>query len=1079
MKDRSWKKFGIIFGILAIVLILVVLIFPKLIDLNRYNGIIVSEVEKVVGGKVNLGRISWGISHGIWLEINGFSILDASAFPGNVKLSRIYTNVSIPPLLKKKVVLNKLLLESSEVKMRLEPGTANDPKDQGSASKLTSEPKEKETKAGVEAQPGAPPSKASSTIDIGLPAVSPKPASFQLPVKIEIEKLVIKVDRLEIDDALTIPGQTQVRVYRDVDIAATHIVPGEEIAFNLTVGGGATSGLGALKAQGSFSGLTDTLKIENPNLKLKAVITALQMDAIKPYLKNSLLEKQLAGSVSLEIHYEGDLIKNHHSEGVIDLSQITYTDPSLFEAALPGQKTTLIYQVKLDPYDLTVEKLVLKLGNLSLDARADVHSWDKDPVIKSAEFSSDLPLVDLIPVVPWKLLGTNAGVIREICEGGGNITLSKVVLPEIHLSKLPKDPARLLPKVKLTASLNDITVPLRLSLPKIEGITGRVNLENDVLSVDNVQAKLGPLSLPTINIRATNIAGKPKVALRAKGPMQVVATSDAKVEKMLMKHGLKSLTGSAEIDMSADYDHRKPKNWVAKGSLVLKGVRAEAHPATVVMDNLQGEIKFNRKKTMNITAKDITARINQASVRLSGNFFGIGTPEMLVSAKAYAKQLDLAHLAELLPALKDLKLIGILDMNLDVNVPYSTPSKSRLNGTVTAHNAGFQVTASGLTVEKGNAEIELNGNTANIKTMTMQINEQQVTLSGNISNPVRPKAQLLIRSSDLNLDRLLSQDKAGRPSSKPSKDKEGQMEKKPVPEEKIGKAELPPLARKLTADLQMKADRGQYAGFQFQNLKLNLLYERGVIKNYDINFEIDDGHIATKGSADLRNLDHIPFTVDPDINAFPLEKLAPLIGIDKLPLNGPMSLKGRLRGHTGSSKELLASLDGDLNAEIGPGILNKIGKVGDLFTKILSITSIRGIFSGRMIENLSSEGIPFQSIKTQTSFAKGTLNLNNLDFESEAMNVNSQGTIDLINQGLNIEAILVPFETVNKAFNFIPIVGEKAGGLTKIHIDIKGPLEDPKIHTAEIKGLTRGVKDVAKEPVETLKDGGKNLKKLF
>ena len=149
--------------------------------------------------------------------------------------------------------------------------------------------------------------------------------------------------------------------------------------------------------------------------------------------------------------------------------------------------------------------------------------------------------------------------------------------------------------------------------------------------------------------------------------------------------------------MSADYDQRKPKNWAANGLLMLKGVRAEAHPATVVMDNLYGEIKFNRKKTMDITAKDITARINQAPVRLSGKLFGIGTPEMLVSTKAYAKQLDLAPLAELLPALRDFKLGGILDMDLDVNVPYSTPAKSRLNGTVTARNAGFQLASSDLT----------------------------------------------------------------------------------------------------------------------------------------------------------------------------------------------------------------------------------------------------------------------------------------------------------------------------------------------------------------------------------------------
>jgi hypothetical protein len=358
--------------------------------------------------------------------------------------------------------------------------------------------------------------------------------------------------------------------------------------------------------------------------------------------------------------------------------------------------------------------------------------------------------------------------------------------------------------------------------------------------------------------------------------------------------------------------------------------------------------------------------------------------------------------------------------------------------------------------------------------MTMLVNDQQIALSGHISNPVKPKVQLLIRSSDLNLDRLLPQNKASKPSSKPSKTKEGRMEKKPVPQEKNGETELSPLARELTADLQVQADRGQYTGFQFQNLKLNLLYELGVIKSYDINIDTDDGNITAKGSADLRNLDHIPFSVDPDINALPLEKVAPLLGIDKLPLNGPMSLKGRLRGHTGSSKELLAGLDGDLNAQIGPGSLNKIGKGGEFFAKILSTRHIREIFSGRMIEKFSSKGIPFKSIKTQASFAKGTLNLNNLDFDSEAMNVNSQGTLDLINQELNIEAILVPFKTVDKALGFIPIVGQTAESLTKMHIHIKGPLEDPKIHAAPIKEL---VKDVVKEPVENLKDAGKNLKK--
>lgn len=144
-----------ILSILAVFLILIVMITPKLIDLNQYNGLIVSEVQKAVGGKVKLGRISWGISHSIWLKVDGFSITGASAFPGDVKLTRIYANVSIHPLLARKVVLKKLLLESSEVRMRLEPGTAES---QSFVKEPAATSQEKEAKTGGQDQPIAPPS---------------------------------------------------------------------------------------------------------------------------------------------------------------------------------------------------------------------------------------------------------------------------------------------------------------------------------------------------------------------------------------------------------------------------------------------------------------------------------------------------------------------------------------------------------------------------------------------------------------------------------------------------------------------------------------------------------------------------------------------------------------------------------------------------------------------------------------------------------------------------------------------------------------------------------------------------------
>ena len=1321
MKTRKWKKVGLILSILASLCIAAVLIIPKVIDLNRYNDRIVSEIEKAIGGEVTLGSMSWGISNGIWLEANGFSIKDATAFPADIEISRLYLRASILPLLTKKVELKKIVVETPVIKMRLEPGTTMDQK--------TIFPK-KVSEAILESRPETPPSGKISSEKKQVPAVSPETTGSPLPVEISIEEVTISNGRIKLEDTLTLPDQKIVKVFTDVQLAATNVTPGEEMAFNLGFREGSESGLGTVKTQGTFSGLTESLALENPQLKLTAVISALAADTIKPYLKNSPLSQRLDGRVSLEVNYEGDLSMNHRSEGVIDLSQITYTDPSLWEAALSGAKTTLTYKAKLDPDDLTVEKIVIRRGNLSLNLSADVHSWNKHPIIKNAELSSDLPMADLVPLIPWKQLGERAGIIRPALEEGGKITIAKAVLSEYNPAELPATPEALLPKIDITAqisgvslqpsakipkienitgklqlvdgvaqvesltarvasislpeisakithltekplidarvqgrlqvkeifdedvkkllcdlgfeklvgaadmdltvkldsaqpeqvqlqgkvglrdfqvktsfmpafleSLNadvamesdfmnisnlttavvlptvanssggrfmvelngridawrrqpviilkrlktspvslpslapmvpweklgefaplvretllaggtvtiddvalpkidlskspkdlagllsgakaavdfaDITVRPISTIPKIEGITGQVTLEGGILAASNVTARLGPLTSPTLNIRATNIADHPKVSIQAKGPIRVVATRDASVEKLLKQYGLKSLTGSAEIDMNAEFDQRNPKEWIANVSLVLGGLRAETYPEAVVMDDLHGHIALNRKKTMDITAENITARINQAPIRLSGKLLNIGSPKLIINTRAHTKQLELAHLGELIPALKNLKLGGKLDMDVDAHLPYADPKKSKLNGALKTNNLQLQLAAQDLTVQEGNSEILLKGNAAQIKKMQMRVNDQILSIVGDIDNPIAPNVQLYVTSPNLNLDRLIPADQAKKGVSQTSPEKESRTKKKP---------ELPPMARNLTAELQINATQGQYKGLKFQKLKLHAIYDRGVIKSYDISFLVDESPIATKGSANLRDLEHITFAVDPDIQGLPLDKIVPLLGIDKLPVDGPLSLTGRLKGHTGSSKDLLSSLDGSLNVEVGPGRWMIIGRVGNLFASILALISIKGILSGRMVDNLEKEGITFEHIKSETNFEGGNMNINSFFFKSDTLDMNAQGTVGLLDEQLNIKAELVPLGTLDKAVGFVPVVGKAAAAITKIYLNIEGPLENPKINTKIAKGVATGGEDTTKGIGKGVEEGldfvGGGLKKVF
>ena len=100
-------------------------------------------------------------------------------------------------------------------------------------------------------------------------------------------------------------------------------------------------------------------------------------------------------------------------------------------------------------------------------------------------------------------------------------------------------------------------------------------------------------------------------------------------------------------------------------------------------------------------------------------------------------------------------------------------------------------------------------------------------------------------------------------------------------------------------------------------------------------------------------------------------------------MSGPISLSGRLQGKTGSSEDLLAGLHGNLEAQIGPGKLARIGRGGDFLARMLSLTSFRGIFTGSVFENFAGNGLPYQRITAQVAFNNGNMDLTNFRFDEQ------------------------------------------------------------------------------------------------
>jgi uncharacterized protein YhdP len=593
---------------------------------------------------------------------------------------------------------------------------------------------------------------------------------------------------------------------------------------------------------------------------------------------------------------------------------------------------------------------------------------------------------------------------------------------------------------------------------------------------------MGPLTLPTLEARATNLTGKPKVSAAAKGPVRLVGTSDADVEKLLRHYGLKSLSGSAEVDLRANYDRAKPQSWDASGSLVMKGVKAVSHPAGVRLDDLKGRVTFKRKKTLDLTLENLTARVSQAPVGLEGKLSGVGSPRLTVDAKARTEQLDLKQLSALFPQLEEFELGGKLDMDITIYYPQAAPAKSRLNGKVKTRGLDIRLAAPDVKLTNGDADIELAGNTAKIRKMTLLANDQKMDVSGQVTNFSAPKAKLMAKSPDLNLDRLLVSLKEdptpAKSTSKPPAKKKGVPRRGTGSKKKAAKSELPSFLRKVTAELQAEAKRGQYRGQEFQDLKFRGQYERGVLKSHELDVRMAGGHIVTKGSADFRKPKRVPFNVQPTITAVRLESIAPLLGTKKVSAHGPLSLTGQVQGRTGSKSELLGSLLGNVEGVMGPGRFYKLDPAGEAIFHLLSFINLRGILSGKMAADAASKGIPYDSLKLQASFKNGNMSVNRFNLETPALTMDGQGTVDLVYRKLNMGAHVKALGTVDGLLGLVPVVGAAAESMSDVYLDLEGPVENPRISVRPTKSPTEAEKDKPEEGAKDVDDVDKVIKGL-
>jgi len=115
-----------------------------------------------------------------------------------------------------------------------------------------------------------------------------------------------------------------------------------------------------------------------------------------------------------------------------------------------------------------------------------------------------------------------------------------------------------------------------------------------------------------------------------------------------------------------------------------------------------------------------------------------------------------------------------------------------------------------------------------------------------------------------------------------------------------------------------------------------------------------------------------------------------------------------------------------------------------------------------VLEDFANKGLPYQKIIAQVDLKGGNMDLTKLRFESDAMNIDAQGRIHLLEEQMDVGARLKALGMVSTAMGAVPVVGKVAANFTEIYFNLSGSLNDPRVSIIPGQGVADAVEDQAK-----------------
>ncbi len=182
-------------------------------------------------------------------------------------------------------------------------------------------------------------------------------------------------------------------------------------------------------------------------------------------------------------------------------------------------------------------------------------------------------------------------------------------------------------------------------------------------------------------------------------------------------------------------------------------------------------------------------------------------------------------------------------------------------------------------------------------------------------------------------------------------------------------------------------------------------------------------------------------------------------------MDGPYSFACNLTADGVAVKEISSKLNGTLTLNSKDGRIHKL----TLLSRILSVLNVSTVFKGK-VPNVTQEGFAYKDLTVQAQIIDSVIHLKHAVIDGKDMTMIFSGTIDPLNDKIDIVCLVAPFKTVDLIIEKIPIINTLLGGrLVSVPVKAEGKLSDPSViplHPSAVgTGIINMMSTILKSPV--------------